>query len=214
MSSPVSAATVAATPVQGQRPFSHYEDTRTGIESFAKMSGQKSKKGQDGYVSGELSPKATTLIHEALELFGARPSNKYFSNHWTHDAVFEDPLCYAQGHRQYKAQWFGMPAAFSKSDTLAWYVTKDTPEEIAYVQRQRYTFKGLGFKKELVSKVVMKLNEEGKITYFADRWNDQDPPAHFLVWPLRRLNAVVMPYLISQPPVEETQQGGSGHNDL
>lgn len=50
-----------------------------------------------------------------------------------------------------------MPAAFSKSDTLAWHVTKDTPEEISYVQRQRYTFKGFGWTKVLVVRTLRPL---------------------------------------------------------
>lgn len=38
------------------------------------------------------------------------------------------------GERQYKAQWWGMPAAFSKSELLAWHVEKDDPREIRYVR--------------------------------------------------------------------------------
>lgn len=43
----------------------------------------------------------------------------------------------SSGERQYKAQWWGMPAAFSKSDLLAWHVEKDDHREIRYVRRRR-----------------------------------------------------------------------------
>lgn len=42
----------------------------------------------------------------------------------------------------------------------------------------------------------MKLNQEGKITYFADRWNDQDPPANFIAW-VRAAFAFTVPFLIN-----------------
>jgi hypothetical protein len=142
----------------------------------------------------------TQLLPHDEQIFSANPSHEIFRRSWAPDAVFEDPLCYAKGERQFKAQFWGLVAAFSKCELLAWHATKDEPNQVNYVQRQRYTFKGLGFSKEMLSTISMKLNDQGKIIHMQDRWNHQDPPANFIAWPLRRLNAVSLPYLISVPP--------------
>lgn len=79
------------------------------------------------------SARAKQLIADAQDLFSAMPSHKIFDRSWSPHAIFEDPICYATGARQYKAQWWGMPAAFSKSELLAWHVVKDEPNEVQYV---------------------------------------------------------------------------------
>lgn len=79
--------------------------------------------------------------------------------------------------RQFLAQWYGMPAAFSKSDTLAWRVESSSEREIVYHQKQLYKIKGLGMEKEMVSKVVIGLDEQGKVESFQDRWNGEELPS-------------------------------------
>lgn len=83
--------------------------------------------------SPSTSDRAKQLISDAQDLFSAKPSHTIFQRSWSPDAIFEDPICYATGARQYKAQWWGMPAAFSKSELLAWHVVKDEPSEVQYV---------------------------------------------------------------------------------
>jgi hypothetical protein len=98
--------------------------------SSSKMS---SSDASSDYVAGDLSAQTSQRIQDAHDLFGARPSHSIFKRSWSPDAIFEDPICYATGERQYKAQWWGMPAAFSKSELLSWHVEKDDPREIRYV---------------------------------------------------------------------------------
>lgn len=146
-----------------------------------------------------LTPSASTatLIRDAMDLFGAKPSPGIFER-WSPHAVFADPICHAEGSRQFLAQWYGMPAAFSESQTLQWKLLKDEPRLIEYVQKQRYKVKGLGAVKEMVSTVVMERDEAGKVVRFEDRWNHK-PLGGALGWPFRRLNALTLPWLVGVP---------------
>jgi hypothetical protein len=81
---------------------------------------------------------------------------------------------------------------FSKSITTAWRVTKDTPEEIQYVQKQLYG--KFGFEKEMISTVVMKLGQDGRIKHFEDRWGHNPQPGLW-AWLPRRLNAVSLCFI-------------------
>lgn len=104
---------------------------------------------------------------------------------------------------------------FSKSITSAWRVTKDTPEEIQYVQKQVYGIDRFNFEKVMHSTVVMKLDQQGRITHFQDRWDHKEMPGAW-AYPLRRLNALVMPYFISRPNEhpDGSSAGGNSRKDL
>lgn len=79
-----------------------------------------------------------------------------------------------------------MPAAFSKSETLAWRVESSNDREIVYHQRQLYKIKGLGVEKEMVSKVVIGLDQKGRIESFEDRWNGDELPNGYLAMVSKR----------------------------
>lgn len=158
----------------------------------------------------EPTPETAQLIKDAQDLFGAKPSPTIFSRSWAPTAIFADPICHANGAKQYLAQWYGMPAAFAESETLEWKLTKQEPREVQYVQKQRYKVKGLGMEKVMISTVLMERDENNKITRFEDRWNHK-PLGGALGWPFRRLNAVTMPWLVGVP--KETKQA-VGHDSL
>ncbi|TKY85362.1 hypothetical protein EX895_005524 [Sporisorium graminicola] len=161
------------------------------------------------------TPGTAQLIRDAMDLFGAKPSPAIFTR-WSPSAVFADPICHAEGHRQYLAQWYGMPAAFAQSETLEWKLTKQHEDTVEYVQKQRYKVKGLGVTKDMISTVVMQRDPTtNKITRFEDRWNHK-PLGGFFSWPFRRLNAFTLPLLVGVP--NETKQavapGRAGSKDL
>lgn len=100
------------------------------------------------------SESTAQLIRDAMDLFGAKPTAELFRRSWMPNAVFADPICHAEGSRQYLAQWYGMPAAFAKSETLEWKLVKQHDSEVQYVQKQRYTVKGLGTTKDMVVSIT------------------------------------------------------------
>lgn len=156
------------------------------------------------------TPETAQLVRDAQDLVSAKPSPAIFARSWSPSAIFADPICHAEGSRQYLAQWYGVPAAFSESETLAWKLVKQEPGEVQYAQKQRYKVKGLGMTKEIISTVVMERDAGNKITRFEDRWNHK-PLGGYIGWPFRRLNALGLPFLVGVP--KETKQA-LNHKDL
>ncbi|GAC99225.1 hypothetical protein PHSY_006825 [Pseudozyma hubeiensis SY62] len=154
--------------------------------------------GFESHPNIEPSGATATLIKDAVDLFSAKPSPTIFARSWSPTAIFADPICHANGSRQYLAQWYGMPAAFSESHLLEWKLIKDEPRLVEYVQKQRYKVKGLGMVKEMISTVVMERDAEGKVVRFEDRWNHK-PLGGVLGWPFRRANALVLPWIVGVP---------------
>lgn len=58
---------VSVASAQQQRPFANRAANAAAADMGSKKQQQQSK-GSGDYVEGEISPKATTLIHEALEV--------------------------------------------------------------------------------------------------------------------------------------------------
>ena len=52
----------------------------------------------------KLDDQKKTLVGCVLDLFAGRPSKAKLQL-WDDNAIFEDPLAYAQGRKQYEAQW-------------------------------------------------------------------------------------------------------------
>lgn len=126
------------------------------------------------------------------QLFGAKPSLEIFKRSWSPDAIFEDPIAHCRGWRQYAAQWWGMKV-FSTSVTKAWRITKDTPQEIQFAQKQHYGIKRFGFEKTMISTVTMKLDNDGRIIHFQDAWDGKPMPGFWATVSVRRLAAARVP---------------------
>ncbi|KAK4052595.1 hypothetical protein OIO90_004223 [Microbotryomycetes sp. JL221] len=148
----------------------------------------------------ELPADRAQLVHDVRELFCSRPTLEILKKWWAPDAVFEDPIAIAKGYDQYSAQWFGMPKAFPKSETLAWKVTRNEPSLIEYEQRQKYTIAGIKTTKEMLSLVHIELGQDGKITKLEDRWNGNPLPQGSIAKTLRNFNAqYFVPTFVSVP---------------
>ncbi|SJX63573.1 uncharacterized protein SRS1_14327 [Sporisorium reilianum f. sp. reilianum] len=193
-----------------QRTFRLGRPAAFASHPYTTMSASASLPAQTESFSGfasspVLAPTAETsqLVRDAMELFGARPSAAIFAR-WSPGAVFADPICHAEGYAQYLAQWYGMPAAFAHSETLAWKLITQQDDRVEYVQLQRYKVKGLGVTKDMVSTVVMQRDPAtNTITRFEDRWNHK-PLGGVFSWPFRRLNAFTLPWIVGVP--KETKQ--------
>ncbi|EPQ26971.1 uncharacterized protein PFL1_05606 [Pseudozyma flocculosa PF-1] len=154
---------------------------------------------QLGGAGANLDQRTERLVADSVSLFSAKPSPEIFARSWNKDAIFADPIAYAEGARQYMAQWYGMPAAFSASELLKWRLVKSDADEVQYVQRQRYKIKLIGVEKEITSTVALQLDHEGKIKRFEDRWDHKPLPSGSIAMGLRKLNAVTVPLVVGVP---------------
>ena len=89
-------------------------------------------------------------------------------------AIYDDPLSYCDTRYKIAGQWYGLPKMFSKLETKKVEVVKDTPTEIVFKQRHAYTMRGLNATKEVDSLVSLGLDEEGRVRYHKDMWNEED----------------------------------------
>ncbi|CAL1704088.1 unnamed protein product [Somion occarium] len=117
------------------------------------------------------------------------------------DAVFEDPLCIAEGWDQYAAQWFALPKVISKSERVSTRIISGTlsPNRVIFEQTQVYTFRLIGLKKTIPSVVIVDLDEDFKITRLEDQWYGKPLPKRWGASFLRKVNAMVTPWIFSVP---------------
>lgn len=71
-------------------------------------------------------------------------------------------------------QWYGLPKVFSSLRTLATEVVEDKPNLIVFKLRQEYTPIILHKALAVNSLVSLSLDEEGKVRYHKDMWNEKD----------------------------------------
>jgi len=64
----------------------------------------------------DLSRKQKTLVSSVLDLFGGFATQEKLAL-WTDDGKWEDPLCIANGRKEYEAQWV-ISKPFSVMSTL------------------------------------------------------------------------------------------------
>ena len=62
----------------------------------------------------------------------------------------------------------------SSSKSLATEILESQPDRIIFKLRQEYTPKALHFSKPVNSLITLTMNEEGKVVYHKDMWNEKD----------------------------------------
>ncbi|KAI4216755.1 MAG: hypothetical protein LQ351_000704 [Letrouitia transgressa] len=67
----------------------------------------------------------------------------------------------------------GIPVLFN-SRTLATEIISSTPDTLAFKLQQDYKPKGLPFSKTVNSLVTLTLDEQEKVVYHKDTWNEKD----------------------------------------
>lgn len=93
----------------------------------------------------------------------------------------------------------GIPKIFASSKTLATEVVESKPHVIIFKLRQEYTPKGLHFSKAVNSLVTLTLDEDGKVKYHKDMWNEKDYSHEGLGKVMKTLNGDHLTK-ITQPP--------------
>lgn len=85
------------------------------------------------------------------------------------------------------------------SKTLATEVMESEPDKIIFKLRQEYTPKVLGISKPVNSLVTLTLDEDGKVKYHKDMWNEKDYSHEGLGKIMKTLNGDHLTK-ITQPP--------------
>ncbi|KAF2202002.1 hypothetical protein GQ43DRAFT_440112 [Delitschia confertaspora ATCC 74209] len=89
-------------------------------------------------------------------------------------AVYDDPWSFCDTRYKIAGQWYGLPMIMAKSRTLATEIISSKPDEIIFKLQQEYTPKLLPGAKAVNSLITLTLDENGKVKYHKDMWNEKD----------------------------------------
>ena len=93
----------------------------------------------------------------------------------------------------------GIPKIMAKSQTIKTEVVSSKPDEIIFKLQQEYTPKPMPIAKKVNSLVTLTLDEEGKVRYHKDMWNEKDYSHEGLGKVLKNLNGDYLTK-ITRPP--------------
>ncbi|CAF9915596.1 MAG: hypothetical protein HETSPECPRED_002533 [Heterodermia speciosa] len=89
-------------------------------------------------------------------------------------AVYDDPWSFCDTRYKIAGQWYGIPKVMASSRTLATQIVSSTPNELVFKMKQEYTPRVLHYPKPVNSLITLTLDEQGKVIYHKDMWNDKD----------------------------------------
>jgi len=71
-------------------------------------------------------------------------------------------------------QWYGIPKVMAKSQTLKTEVVESQKDRIIFKLQQEYTPRLVHFSKPVNSLITLTLDDQGKVKYHKDMWNEKD----------------------------------------
>lgn len=95
--------------------------------------------------------------------------------------------------------YIGIPKVMASSKTLATEIVSNTDTQLAFKMKQEYTPRLLHFSKPVNSLVTLTFDEQGKVKYHKDMWNQKDYSHEGLGKILKTLNGDHLTK-ITQPP--------------
>lgn len=93
----------------------------------------------------------------------------------------------------------GIPKIMASSKTLATEIVSNTDTQLAFKMKQEYTPRVLHFSKPVNSLVTLTFDEQGKVKYHKDQWNQKDYSHEGLGKIMKTLNGDHLTK-ITQPP--------------
>ncbi len=93
----------------------------------------------------------------------------------------------------------GIPKVMASSKTLATEIVSSTDTEIAFKMKQEYTPRVVHFTKPVNSLVTLTFDEQGKVKYHKDMWNQKDYSHEGLAKIMKTLNGDQLTK-ITRPP--------------
>ncbi|CAG8676108.1 3171_t:CDS:2 [Funneliformis caledonium] len=110
------------------------------------------------------------IFNHIVDLYCCKPTKECFK-HYDDDAIFEDPLIYAAGLQNLKAQFYGLPKVFVKSTTQSCKILENTPNYLRFELEQKYVLPFVGRAMKINSQIKLEFSPENKkIIRHTDLW--------------------------------------------
>ncbi|KAF2722580.1 hypothetical protein K431DRAFT_41476 [Polychaeton citri CBS 116435] len=146
----------------------------------------------------EISSEHEQIVKHITNLYSGSASEEDMEV-YAAKSIYDDPFSYCDTRYKIAGQWYGIPKLFSPSRTLKTQVVKDSDSEIVFKLQQQYTLKGVQATKIANSLVSLSLDEQGKVKYHKDMWNEKDYNHEGLGKLFKKLNGDKLTN-ITQPP--------------
>ncbi|KAK5162448.1 hypothetical protein LTR04_003722 [Oleoguttula sp. CCFEE 6159] len=146
----------------------------------------------------KLEPERERIVQSICRLYSGSASEEDMQV-YAEDAVYDDPWSYCDTRYKIAGQWYGIPKIMASSKTLKTEVISSKPSEIIFKLQQEYTPRILHFSKPVNSLITLTLDEQGKVRYHKDMWNEKDYSHEGLGKVLKTLNGDYLTK-ITQPP--------------
>ncbi|KAF2140346.1 uncharacterized protein K452DRAFT_274051 [Aplosporella prunicola CBS 121167] len=145
-----------------------------------------------------IEPARQAIIDKITRLYSGSASEEDM-HVYAAEAVYDDPWSYCDTRYKIAGQWYGIPKVMASSKTLKTEVVKSTPSELIFKLQQEYTPRVLHISKTVNSLVSLGLDEQGKVRYHKDMWNEKDYSHEGLGRIMKELNGDHLTK-ITQPP--------------
>ncbi|KAK5019862.1 hypothetical protein BJ546DRAFT_1070926 [Cryomyces antarcticus] len=146
----------------------------------------------------KLEPERERIVQSICRLYSGSASEEDMQV-YAEDAVYDDPWSYCDTRYKIAGQWYGIPKIMASSKTLKTEVISSKPSDIIFKLQQEYTPRILHFSKPVNSLITLTLDEQGKVRYHKDMWNEKDYSHEGLGKVLKTLNGDYLTK-ITQPP--------------
>ena len=140
----------------------------------------------------KVSPEHEKIVKAITSLYSGSASEEDMQV-YAEKAVYDDPWSFCDTRYKIAGQWYGMdlfppfepvrrqlsgftgiPKVMASSRTLKTEIISDSPTSIIYKQQQEYTPRVLHTSKPVNSLITLTLDDEGKVRYHKDMWNEKD----------------------------------------
>ncbi|KAH0335678.1 hypothetical protein KCU81_g8913, partial [Aureobasidium melanogenum] len=146
----------------------------------------------------KLEPEREKIVKSICALYSGGASEELMQV-YSDKAVYDDPWSYCDTRYKIAGQWYGIPKVMAKSQTLKTEVVDSQPDRIIFKLQQEYTPRVVHFTKPVNSLVTLTLDEQGKVKYHKDMWNEKDYSHEGLGKVMKTLNGDHLTK-ITQPP--------------
>ncbi|KAG9653109.1 hypothetical protein KCU98_g7032, partial [Aureobasidium melanogenum] len=146
----------------------------------------------------KLEPEREKIVKSICALYSGGASEELMQV-YSDKAVYDDPWSYCDTRYKIAGQWYGIPKVMAKSQTLKTEVVDSQPDRIIFKLQQEYTPRLVHFSKPVNSLVTLTLDDQNKVKYHKDMWNEKDYSHEGLGKIMKTLNGDHLTK-ITQPP--------------
>ena len=147
-----------------------------------------------------LDPEREKIVQAICNLYSGSASKDDMMV-YAEEAIYDDPWSYCDTRYKIAEQWYGIPKIMKSTRTIKTEVVSSKPDELIFKLQQEYTPMPMPIAKKVNSLVTLTLDEEGKVRYHKDMWNEKDYSHEGLGKIMKELNGDYLTK-ITKPPTD------------